>query len=435
MKYKSGDQFEDFLLLENCGSGAYGSVFLARNVISGREYALKIIPADSRFSERELDGIRKYQIVCSQSNLMQIYRVGRIDSSFYYVMDAADKLDADTDKYVPDTLQNRIEKYGRINSAELLEIALCLEQCIKTLHTKGLLHRDIKPANIIFVNGQALPGDIGLVSAEKNASLAGTAAFISPATAAGVRPFCQEDDFYALGKTIYCAMTGNLPEKYPAFPRDLELAGCREIIPLYNRWINGSGNKAFAAKKIPYKLLLIIFLLVLSGIFIATGVKTPSVLPEPALNIQDYRRKAENLADVLLPDSELQKILPQLEKRKKDLWSKRTRAGLQAHQRVVAPEHLQEARKNPQWLADPEAYLRIQRKDRAVAEFDRANKNNPVLRYFSTIEWLTGELQRVRLLSRTPGIENIDFSSDFKSFQKKISELEELKKQLLIKKL
>ena len=435
MNYQPGDQFEDFLLLCHCGTGAYGSVYLARNIISGRIYALKIIPSGGCFSERELNGIRQYQTVCSQCNLMQVYRTGKTDGGFFCVMDAADNLSGDPEKYIPDTLQNRIDKLGRINSSELLETAIHLEQCLNTLHAKGLLHRDIKPANIIFINGEALPGDIGLVTKNKDASLAGTAAFISPQTAAGLRSFGPEDDFYALGKTVYCALTGNPPEKYPSFPEDLDLAECKKIIPLYNRWINDA-KPSDRGKKRYYLfltgMLCLLFFAGIFGYFRSNTVCAP--LPETICNIKSYQQETARYAESLRPDEKLRQLLPRLEQQKKKLWNERTRTGLMNQRKPVTPQDLEKARQNPQWQSDPEAYLRMQRKDDAVAEFDRKNQNNPVLRYFSTLTWLHEELRRIEILSGTSGIENMDFSADLETFKKKFSEFEKVREQLISQK-
>ena len=427
-----GDQLDNYRLLHYCGGGAYGSVFLARDIVSEKIYALKVIPDNPVFSGREHNGIRQYQAVCPQSNLMQIYHTGTGDGFFYYTMDAADNLETAEGQYVPDTLQNRMGKYGRIKASELLETALQLEECIKTLHRRGVLHRDIKPANILFVNGRAMPGDIGLVTEKEGASLAGTAAFVSPQTAAGLRAFCPDDDFYALGKSIYCALTGNPPDKYPAFPAELELPECKKVIALYNCWIKGSENTSPPRKKYWYYmiLILVIFSAIAAGWF-RSGNRF--VLPEPVMGIHAYKDKTVQYSALLVPDENLQKILPYLRQEKKRLFTERTEIGMKAFRSPVSQEDLKNAAKNPQWLSDPESFLRIRRKDDAVAAFDREHQNNPVLQYFAALDWLNEELRRITALAQIPGIENTDFSADWAEFQKRFSEFEKIKRVLLKK--
>ena len=430
--HRSGDRLGNYRLLLHCGTGAYGSVFLARDVVSGRECALKILSEQTDFRERERNGLRQYQAICRQSSLMQIYHIGEADGVFYYTMDAADNLSADSGQYEADTLQNRLKKYGRIKSSELLDIALQLEQCLDTLHKKGVLHRDIKPANILFVNGRAMPGDIGLVTEKEGASLAGTAAFVSPQTAAGLRSFCREDDFYALGKTVYCALTGNPPEKYPSFPEDLDLTECKKVIALYNRWIRGSENTPSRRKKYWYSVILIavFFSTIAVGRFLSLD---RSAVPEPVVDIHAYKDKTVPYCALLVPDEKLQKILPVLRQEKKRLSIDRMQAGTTAFQKAISKEELAEAEKNPDWVSDPESFLRIRRKDDAIAAFDREHQNDPVLQYFAALDWLNEELRRITALAQIPGIENTDFSADWAEFQKRFSEFEKIKRVLLKK--
>ena len=233
MKYKSGDFLDSFELLNKCGSGSYGTVFLARNIISEKRIAIKILPQNSTLSVKEINGIIQYQQICPHSDLMQIYHLGKNDDCIYYVMDAADNLNCDEKDYLPDTLQNRINISGRIPPEKLRESAAQLLENLHLLHSRGLLHRDIKPGNILYINKVAKLGDVGLATAHAGNSLVGSAGFLSPEVAAGVRSFSRQDDFYALGKTLYCALTGNPPEKYPSFPADLPLKECKDIISLY----------------------------------------------------------------------------------------------------------------------------------------------------------------------------------------------------------
>ena len=131
---------------------------------------------------------------------MRIYYAGNEDDCFYYVMDAADNLNDDLSDYKPDTLQNRLEFSGRISPESLREIAETLLSSISLLHRKGLMHRDIKPGNVLFINGRALPGDIGLAAGDSENTLVGSSGFISPEVVAGVTNHNLCDIFYTLTK-------------------------------------------------------------------------------------------------------------------------------------------------------------------------------------------------------------------------------------------
>ena len=91
----------------------------------------------------------------------------------------------------------------------------------------------------MWVDGAAKLGDIGLVTADGATKLAGTPGFLPPEVLAGTREYEPEDDFYALGKVVYCALTGNPVEEYPSFPDSRTLGDCGDLILLYNRLCSG----------------------------------------------------------------------------------------------------------------------------------------------------------------------------------------------------
>lgn len=213
MSCKVGDTLGSYTLLCECGQGAYGSVFLAENTFTKRRVALKIICSQGRSCERELNGLIQYQTVCPRTNLLQIYHVEKGDDCFWYTMDAADNLSAEEGKYIPDTLANRLREQRRLPTDAVRRMADELIANLETLHRRGLLHRDLKPDNILWIDGSATLGDIGLVTDAANVSLVGTPGFLPPEVLAGIREYRQADDYYSLGKVIYCALTGMPVEK------------------------------------------------------------------------------------------------------------------------------------------------------------------------------------------------------------------------------
>ena len=208
-----------YKLLDRCGEGAYGEVYLAENVLTGGRFALKIL--SPRRENRELGGLIRCR-ECRHENLIRIHHIDRTaDGRLYYTMDAADNAANVGEKYTPDTLARRLERTGALPAAEIKKLAGALLSGLDALHRSGLIHRDIKPENILFVGGTPVLGDIGLAAFAASASLIGTPAFIRPEVLSGKRPFDERSDLYALGMVIYCALTGWPPEKYPHLPDDL----------------------------------------------------------------------------------------------------------------------------------------------------------------------------------------------------------------------
>jgi eukaryotic-like serine/threonine-protein kinase len=102
--------------------------------------------------------------------------------------------------------------------AGVLAYANQLLGVLEYIHSKGVLHRDIKPANIIIQpDGKAILVDFGLVKVLSEGLLSksilhglGTPEY-APPEQAGTGGTDQRSDLYALGATLYHALTGQPP--------------------------------------------------------------------------------------------------------------------------------------------------------------------------------------------------------------------------------
>jgi WD40 repeat protein len=231
----------DHTLLRTIGRGAYGEVWLARNVM-GVLRAIKVIwrrDFDSqRPYDREFAGIQRFEPVSrSSAGLVHVLHVGRNDAEgyFFYVMELADAVDAvgefgtyrmsevnlessETQDllagYSPRTLRSDLKRLGRLLTADCMRVGLDVVGGLTELHQHGLVHRDVKPGNIIYVHGRAKLADIGLVSAGgEGRTFVGTEGYIPPEG-----PGAPSADLYALGIALYEASTGFGPENFPDVP-------------------------------------------------------------------------------------------------------------------------------------------------------------------------------------------------------------------------
>jgi TPR repeat protein len=220
----------DHHLLRRIGVGAYGEVWLARNVM-GTFRAIKVVYrdnfSDARPYEREFAGIKAFEPVSrSNESLMNILQVGRGDQDdyFYYVMELADDADQqfpikppasdfhfDPETYAPKTLSTELRRLGRLPVETCLQLGLSLNRALGHLHRHGLLHRDLKPSNIIFVHNIPKLADIGLVTGVAEArSYVGTEGFIPPEG-----PNSRQADLYGLGKVLYEISMGKDRSDFP----------------------------------------------------------------------------------------------------------------------------------------------------------------------------------------------------------------------------
>ena len=253
----------DHELLRCIGRGAYGAVWLARNVM-GTYRAVKIVHREDfgrdRPFAREYEGLLKFEPVSrSHPNLMQILHVGRRDSYFYYVTELADDAGQTEGRgqrseereqktevsgqwsvvsgqspapgsvaaYVPRTLEEDLKRRGRLPVRECVSLATALGSALKHLHNHALVHRDVKPSNVIFVHGVPKLADIGLVATVGDSrSIVGTEGYLPPEG-----PGNPQGDLYSLGKLLYEASTGLNRGEYPRLPKNLgALPDARELL-------------------------------------------------------------------------------------------------------------------------------------------------------------------------------------------------------------
>jgi tRNA A-37 threonylcarbamoyl transferase component Bud32 len=101
-------------------------------------------------------------------------------------------------------------------------MALDIIAGLEAAHHRGVVHRDVKPANVFFdARGTAKLGDFGVahlvdLGQTQTGGLIGSLAYMSPEQITGA-PISIAADLYALGVTLFEAITGRLPFLGPDF--------------------------------------------------------------------------------------------------------------------------------------------------------------------------------------------------------------------------
>jgi CHASE2 domain-containing sensor protein len=201
----------DYALLRCIGRGAYGEVWLARDVLGGFR-AVKVVRRiafdDDGPYEREFRGLQKFAPISREHpGVVQVLHVGlnHPGGFFYYVMEIGDDertgQSIDPEQYAPRNLERDLRLRGRWNAGRAVELGLALCDALGFVHERHLIHRDIKPANVIFVGGRPKLADVGLVTdlsdRARGVTQVGTEGFVPPegsGTAAG--------DVFALGRLL-----------------------------------------------------------------------------------------------------------------------------------------------------------------------------------------------------------------------------------------
>jgi CHASE2 domain-containing sensor protein len=219
----------DHKLLRCIGEGAYGQVWLARDVI-GTYHAVKFVYLKTFSSripfDREFSGIHHFTPISRMHpGFVNILHVGRNEEAgyFFYIMEVADD-DKGGQEFIPEeysakTLSSLIRK-GRLGSAACVQLGLELSCALEFLHQHRLIHRDIKPANVLYVRNHAKFADVGLVTTietnRADPTYIGTEGYIPPEG-----PGTVAADVYSLGKVLYEACMGLDRMRFPDLPTSI----------------------------------------------------------------------------------------------------------------------------------------------------------------------------------------------------------------------
>lgn len=218
----------DHVLVQHIGSGSFGDVWLARNLMRTRR-AVKIVWRANFRSEqdylREREGVRRFEPLSRKhEGLVDVLQVGEVSepACFYYVMELADDANAgggesDESGYSPSTLEHELLLGRRLPANRCIDLGVELASALEFLHSHRLVHRDVKPSSIIRVDSVTKLADIGLVTDSEGAmTFVGTDGYIPPEG-----PGSPQADLYALGKVIYELAFGLDRKLFPDLPEGL----------------------------------------------------------------------------------------------------------------------------------------------------------------------------------------------------------------------
>jgi serine/threonine protein kinase len=208
---KAESEGERYSLKELIGSGGMAEVYLAHDLLLGREVAFKKLRQQYAQDEEVVERFgREARNVASLShpNIVRVYDRGETDDGTYYMVM----------EYVPGgTLKERILKEGLFSLDEAAAIALQVARALRAAHEREVIHRDVKPQNVLLAGlGRAKVADFGIARAAaastltKAGSIMGTAHYLSPEQALG-HPASPKSDLYSLGVVLYEMLTGELP--------------------------------------------------------------------------------------------------------------------------------------------------------------------------------------------------------------------------------
>jgi len=208
-----------YQVLQKLGEGGMSYVYLAREVSSGDEVAIKVLSpklASDRSSVERLRREAGLAMRLDHPNVCRILRLGESEDGLIYLVMPFLK---------GELLSDREVKGGPMDVATGVPILCQVCAGLHHAHELQIVHRDLKPENIMLVpqdggRDRAVVMDFGLAK-ERRADPAiakltatgiilGTPEFMSPEQIRG-RPLDARSDIYAVGIVAFEMFTGRLP--------------------------------------------------------------------------------------------------------------------------------------------------------------------------------------------------------------------------------
>ena len=189
------------------GSGGNGSVWLARDELTGLDVALKIVPREGKAAaraEREALAARRLR----HERCVRAYDIGH-DSGHVYI----------AYEYVPGRTVREALRADASPTSDAVEVAAQVLDALAHAHRAGIVHRDVKPSNILLEHRDVISVrllDFGLAQFDGADTLTavgdvpGTLAYIAPERLAGDEA-APASDVWAVGVLLWEALAGRHP--------------------------------------------------------------------------------------------------------------------------------------------------------------------------------------------------------------------------------
>jgi eukaryotic-like serine/threonine-protein kinase len=225
----AGDTYGRYQIVRLVGRGAMGEVFLARDLLAGREVALKIVykgsePEDQDIVEAERLGAELQMRVCgADRRVAAVHTYGEIDGDLYIEMEFIDGEDL-----------SALISRGQVNYAFAVHVARELCEMLENLRAftttigerrfSGVIHGDLKPRNVrIDRQNQVKVLDFGIAKALTHTRKVTMNLFASTAYCSPERLETQNmdthSDMWSVGVLLYQMIAQHLPFDEPTKER------------------------------------------------------------------------------------------------------------------------------------------------------------------------------------------------------------------------
>ncbi|MGD0529215.1 MAG: protein kinase [Polyangiaceae bacterium] len=207
------------------GSGGMGQVWIGRNEVTERDFAIKLLLPQaavnpevvSRFvQEAKVSGRLRHP------GILEIYDVGtapELNGAPFLVMELLHGV----------SLESAIRSLGALPLRFSLLVTVAVARALRAAHDNGVIHRDLKPANVFLHHdgsGAVVPKllDFGIsklastvtdedsgLALTRTGAILGSPRFMSPEQLASQKDLDGRSDIHALGVLVWWCLVGRSP--------------------------------------------------------------------------------------------------------------------------------------------------------------------------------------------------------------------------------
>ncbi|MEN8222053.1 MAG: protein kinase [Acidobacteriota bacterium] len=192
-----------YRIIENIGSGGFGNVFRAEDILLKKDVALKFLDSGIRKDRKKFIRVKR-EINTSQKisdeRIVKIFDLDYINDTPFLIME-----------YIKgENFKKYLKRKGPLSWKEFRPLYLEILKGVRSLHEKNIIHRDLKPSNIIVTAEEKIKIiDFGLSKElgdkEKTSSVGemiGSPRYMSPEQIKGGDIDCFSD-IYQMGLILY----------------------------------------------------------------------------------------------------------------------------------------------------------------------------------------------------------------------------------------
>jgi len=200
-----------YKLIDERGNGSFGTVYIARDLLSNYVYAAKIMHPDHAYDSELLERFKREAYILQSLNDPHIVRIvdyGNDNNIYFIILYHVDG----------ENLKHYIVNDSPMEPLRALNYIIQAAEGLEAAYRRGVVHRDIKPQNLLVSNkGVVKIADFGLSRSNESPTITGSDKFMGTAYYSAPEQVMRghsadtRSDLYSLAVVLFEVLAGRPP--------------------------------------------------------------------------------------------------------------------------------------------------------------------------------------------------------------------------------